>query len=293
MAPASLDSFRDRVDAALIDLDGTLLDGTSQVSPRTRDALLRLMATGVRVVLCTGRSAVGTLEAYDTLGLTGEVVSLNGSWIGQPREAPKQQINLSAACLDDVFGYESVSRFSFRYHDSGKYTVRTDHPDHKKIMAWYRDPFVVNHSGELPTTELPRITLFFEGTDEERQAGWDALASEARAHIRREEFSLDIFPEYRDSSLWLVELQAACRGKAEGVDWLQSRYGIAPERVVAIGDHRNDIPMLDAAGFALVMENGVDEARAAADLVIGHHARDGLADWIDAGAPLTPSEVNT
>ena len=291
MAPASLDSFRERVDAALIDLDGTLLDERSQVSPRTRDALRRLNRSGTRIMLCTGRSAIGTIEAYDALGLSGEVVSLNGSWIGEPRSLPAQQINLSTSCLDDVFRYESSSQFSFRYHQSGKFTVRTDHPVHGQIMAWYRDPRVVAHAREMPSSDLPRVTLFFDGHDAQRKEGWSSLSPSARAAMRREVFPLDIFPEHRDSSMWLVELQAACRGKAEGVDWLEQRYGIASERVVAIGDHRNDLPMLHAAGFALAMENGVDEVRNAADLVIGHHARDGLADWVDAGAPLAANEL--
>ena len=51
-------------------------------------------------------------------------------------------------------------------------------------------------------------------------------------------------------------------------------------RVVAVGDQRNDIPLLRGAGLAVSMANGFPDVRAEADLVIGDHREDGLARWL-------------
>ena len=47
--------------------------------------------------------------------------------------------------------------------------------------------------------------------------------------------------------------------------------------------------MLDGAGLAVVPASGIAEARERADVIVGHHARDGVAAWIERGAPLERS----
>ena len=63
--------------------------------------------------------------------------------------------------------------------------------------------------------------------------------------------------------------------------WLLERHGIPASRVVAAGDQQNDVGMLEGAGLAVSMGNGIPAAREAADLVIGDHKDDGLARWLE------------
>lgn len=56
---------------------------------------------------------------------------------------------------------------------------------------------------------------------------------------------------------------------------LKQRLGAA--RVVAFGDNLNDLPMLRAADMACVVKNGLPEAKAQADEVIGGNDEDGVA----------------
>jgi hydroxymethylpyrimidine pyrophosphatase-like HAD family hydrolase len=67
----------------------------------------------------------------------------------------------------------------------------------------------------------------------------------------------------------VCDVHPPCKGKAEGLRVLQELYGIAPERVVAVGDASNDVPMFEAAGLAVAMRESMEEALAAADRVIG------------------------
>ena len=53
------------------------------------------------------------------------------------------------------------------------------------------------------------------------------------------------------------------------------------QRVVAVGDATNDVPMFEAAGLGVAMANGMPEARAAADRVIGDNNSDALAELLD------------
>jgi hydroxymethylpyrimidine pyrophosphatase-like HAD family hydrolase len=64
------------------------------------------------------------------------------------------------------------------------------------------------------------------------------------------------------------ELTALGISKGAALATLAARLGIAREQVIAIGDHENDLPMIEWAGLGLAMGNAIPAARAAADAVI-------------------------
>ena len=70
-------------------------------------------------------------------------------------------------------------------------------------------------------------------------------------------------------------------GKAEALRVVEERYGITPERVCAVGDADNDLPMLRAAGLGVAMGNALPEIQAEADLVIGANDTDAIAALVD------------
>lgn len=281
--------LRDRYDAVLLDLDGTLLDAESRLTPRTTRAVRALAETGLMVILCTGRSVAGTREHARALGLGTPVVAYNGSWIGVPGQEPLHYIPIPDAHLDALFRAEHAARFAFRHRAEEKYTVMTDHPEHVLVAEWFANVVRTQTPEELPTRDLMRLSLFFEGGEPEeerlRALVWSALPAHGRASLRLEAFPLSVFPNYENSSLLLVEVQGGSRGKAEALGWLEAARGIPPERVIAVGDHRNDLTMLAEAGLAVGMGNGVPEVHELADVVIGHHAEDGVAAWLELGAP--------
>ena len=65
---------------------------------------------------------------------------------------------------------------------------------------------------------------------------------------------------------------------------------------MAAGDSANDVEMLKAAGLGCCMSNGTDDAKAAADRIIGDVREDGLSAlieelWFD-GPRAEPSRRN-
>ena len=67
-----------------------------------------------------------------------------------------------------------------------------------------------------------------------------------------------------------------CFTLAEGLRVLHERWGIPAERVVAVGDATNDVPMLAAAGLGVAMGNSFPGTRSAADRVIGDNDTDAI-----------------
>jgi Cof subfamily protein (haloacid dehalogenase superfamily) len=273
---------RDAYDALVFDLDGTLLDGRGEVTPRTKAAIDRARAAGYVVLLATGRSLSGTKRVHEALGLDTPVVAYNGAWVG-PTDGgdPWHYAPIPDALVSAVGGAERRARFTFRHQRESKFTPRAGCDEHRRLVAWYTNVVEVDGAHDaLPSRDLLRFSLFYGGPEETDEA-WGALPDEAKETLHRETFPLSIFPDFIDVSLHLCEVQRRGRGKAEACRWLSESRGIPPARVVAVGDQCNDVPLLREAGLAVAMGNAVPAARAEADLVIGDHREEGVARFLD------------
>ena len=63
-----------------LDLDGTTITHAGVLRPAVREAVQAVAATGMHIVVATGRSIVATTPILDALGLTtGYVVCSNGA----------------------------------------------------------------------------------------------------------------------------------------------------------------------------------------------------------------------
>ena len=281
---AGLTHLRDRYDAILFDLDGTLLDPASRVTLRTYRAVRALMESGIQVMICTGRSVAGTTSIHRGLGLTTPVAAYNGSWIGWPGRHPWRYLTIPDALLTPIARAEAVASFSFRHNGSRKFTVAAGHRMHERISNWYENVITVPDPDALPTSDLMRVSCYFDHAGLV-ESGWEALGEEARAALKIQSYPMRIFYEFKDTDLHLGEIQLHTRGKAEVFDYLEQELHIPAARTIAVGDQLNDLTMLEAAGLAVSVGNGVPEVQAVADLVIGPHDEDGIAAWVEAGAP--------
>ena len=125
-----------------------------------------------------------------------------------------------------------------------------------------------------------RVTLFSR-----RHLDSQALALEFESAVDQPlyltHFPLRALATHRASPLQVLDIQPPCRGKGEALRVLEELYGIPRERVVAVGDATNDIPMFEVAGLAVAMENAMIEARAAAKRVIGSNESDAIPALVE------------
>jgi Cof subfamily protein (haloacid dehalogenase superfamily) len=277
--------LRERFDAILIDLDGTLLDAEAKLTARSAAAVKALERAGLSVILCTGRSLQGTRRFHKDLGLASPLVAFNGAWIGPVEGPPVVRHPIPDDHVPHVTTTEARALFSFRHRGDHKFVAPAPHRHFQQVSTWYENVVHVPGAAHLPSDDLMRVSLFFESRAD-TEAAWHALPEPVRAKFHRETFALSIFPDFADCPLVLCEVQKAGRGKAAAFDYLRERCGIGAERTVAVGDQSNDLGMLREAGLAVAMENAIPEALALAHVVVGHHARAGLAAWIESGAPF-------
>src|SRR5208282_5806565 len=67
-----------------IDIDGTLVNSSDDLTPATRAALRRTIAAGIHVVLATGRRYSHALHLVEPLGISVPLVTASGALVKDP-----------------------------------------------------------------------------------------------------------------------------------------------------------------------------------------------------------------
>ena len=73
-----------------------------------------------------------------------------------------------------------------------------------------------------------------------------------------------------------VDIMPIGTSKARALSAVLELLGIAPRNIVAFGDARNDLEMLQMAGTAVVMGDGMEKAKAVADYIAEPTYADGI-----------------
>lgn len=252
------------------DLDDTVLHSDHSVSDRLARAVSAYKKAGGRFVIATGRMYSGALNACRKLGLTGEIIAYQGCLVvdiesGRILETSPLPHDLTVRICDfaeerglyfqlyenDTFIIERVTPYSERY---AHFTSCSP-----KVAGIPLSKYARAHK-----TESVKVLLMTEPENV------PALITEVNAHFGAEVLA-------NTSKPYIVEIVTNRMNKGIAVARLAKKYGIPQEAVACIGDSMNDVPMLNWAGFAVVVENGSAVAKAEADLIVPSNNDDGAA----------------
>ena len=239
-----------------IDLDGTLLNDSKRVSERTVDALKCLTGAGVRVVIASARPPRSVRHVYRELGLDSWQINYNGALIWdeggrravyhQPMDAQtvRRLIDLARGRHGEVLvSVEILDRWcTDRFDDT--YTTETGRLFRPDLVA------PVEQFCTEPVTKL--MLLAAAGVLDDIEAILRTVRP-AVGVIRGE-------PQ-------LIQVMHPAASKGVALKTVADHYAVPMDQVMAIGDAVNDLPMLEAAGVAVAMDNAHPLVKQAADWV--------------------------
>lgn len=264
-----------------LDIDGTLLNSRSELSARTAKAVREACAAGIKVCLVSGRRPRSMARISDQIGLDSPLVALNGGTITTPDTLQALHTIALERCK-----VEPIMR---AWWNAGLTTFASRGIAHPPDIYYDLNPSIPQCQEyiEFEGDNIAKVDSLAESTD------WDPLRlsvndnEEQICHARSlAEPFLDaqhirpLLSNHYDGS-WYYELYPAQATKANGLRFLGEYFGIRPEEMVAVGDHINDLDMIEFAGLGVAMGNAQTAAKEIADLVIGHHDADGLAVFIE------------
>ena len=261
---------RGRFRVLALDMDGTLAGADGRVSQRAITALRRAEQAGLRVVIVTGRSVPTPLAVWEAAGLSAPLIAFGGALTIQPPGLEALDIrplpeHLVVEALDLGTRLELV--VSLWTQTAIWVTKRGPIADMLSTLNGFRVLEIDPLADPVPRAPVLKVMLGAEPATMDR-AEADVLAALAGATASRS------MPES-------VEATAANASKEQALAAVLERLGVAPEQVIAAGDADNDLGMLRLAGFAIVPSDAMAGPRAAADLIVGPHDADGVAEFIE------------
>ncbi|MEH7225398.1 HAD family hydrolase [Bacillus sp. JJ1566] len=251
------------VRAIFIDMDGTLLTASNNITQRNLEAIYRLINQGVKVFLATGRHYEVTAPYHKEIGLRTPMICLNG------------------AAIHDAMTGKAIQMRTIRLNEERFHHLTTENPCNV-IVHTANGLYCKEKDEEIDYwTEVGKIPPRYIG--DLRQAHYqDVLKYSVRTGTAAPEFSA-LFKQEAEVIDWNdgFELVAPKVSKWSAIKSLIHAYRIHPSEVVTIGDGPNDIEMLRHAGTGVAMGNASKDVKAVADFVTGHHQNDGLAEFVE------------
>ena len=241
-----------------LDLDGTLLNHQGQVTPRTRQAIAEAVARGIVVLPATGRPLSNLPPVVAQLTGIRYAITSNGAAVWDLGTGAMSVFCDGRTYRDTVamerFARRNARRGSTeaRQPNDGRFTVVRD------LTEW-----MSRHAHEVE-----KFCMFFD-TAEQAQAALPRFRALAGAEVVQ-------------GSPDNIELTAQGVDKGTALLALADLLHIPREATVAVGDSENDRAMLEKAGIAAVMANGMPHIQALADLVSTNDCdHDGVAELFE------------
>lgn len=252
-----------RIDLIALDLDGTLLDPEERVSERNRHAIRHALESGVRIVLVTGRGVDLPIRISSELDLNLPVICCHGALtkdFGANRTLVHLPVPLQYAKPMVEFAESKGLSIAIYYEElfwrlEGSHAFMQDMTGpHWREAKSFGD---VMHGA-------PTFIRF--------------LGNESIEAMRREfgdlplNFRHETWGEFSECAVLSREAS-----KRNALARLCADFQILPERVLAVGDSRNDVPMLRWAGVGVAMGNAQPEVKESVRYVTASNSDDGVA----------------
>jgi Cof subfamily protein (haloacid dehalogenase superfamily) len=253
------------------DLDRTVLLEDATATERTLKAIASARAAGIPVVVCTARSPRSAVPIAKELGITdGYAICGSGSTISDIAE---ERIVVRHPMSSDL-AWELVKRTRERLPGVAFSAEREE--------RYYREE-------RYHSTLLPPIPAVVENASVFLRHGPEVSKVNVRhPGVEDAELFAAVLASVDElglssviSAAGFVEVLGPGVDKGLGTRWVADRWGVDRTAVVAFGDDRPDLPMIEWAGHGVAVADAHEDVLAIADEVCDAHHEDGVAGVIE------------
>jgi Cof subfamily protein (haloacid dehalogenase superfamily) len=247
----------------ILDMDGTLLNETNQVSDRLKNYLIGIRQSGKLIFIATGRTLKEVRDVLPTDLVVDGLVTENGMSVFIGQEQIVEHV-LPPSLVQELVTKAGSREIYYEVHPNRgtRFTLKQDRPymfqhvmDPKPITVeeneWFSRKTAlqekIDWQDQIDVKSISKV--YFFSRDMRSIQEWKAELSIMKQHIPFSTFS---------STEHNVEVMAANVSKATGIQTLLSKFQIAKDEILAVGDGRNDLPMFKLASYAVAMQNASD-----------------------------------
>ncbi|WP_059104254.1 Cof-type HAD-IIB family hydrolase [Shouchella shacheensis] len=227
-----------------LDMDGTLLNPSHEISAGNRESIAEAQEHGVHVVLSTGRTLMTCGKYAESLNLNSYLVTVNGSEIWHSSGELLWRNVLDRDVIEHIYELHKSADIHV-WGATTKDIFRGELPDNPHDHEWMKFGFDTND-------------------DELRASIVDSLRTKGKTEIT-------------NSSPTNLEINALGINKASALKRVCQELNLSMDQVMAVGDSLNDIAMIHEAGLGIAMGNAQEAVKEVANWVTATNDQDGVA----------------
>lgn len=255
-----------------LDIDGTIVDFDCTMPESTETALKAAQKNGHKLIVCTGRCTgqiypwlLEKIKFDGFITSSGARVCYNGKTVSE-KLFSREQLEFVADCLNktgaSVYGHLDMGLVATKKDIEGIFRVFDSIGIARDAAASLLGG--LNEVESIQTDGIERLVYCGAslGIDEMRSLLGDGYMLDPYS-----------FKNMPDTS---GEMNLAGVNKASGLHELINYLGADIKDTIAFGDNWNDITMIRAAGFSVLMGSAPDGLKPEADMVTDHIKNDGF-----------------
>ncbi len=255
---------------AAIDLDGTLFNPRQEITPTNKQALLSAIASGIQIVIVTGRGQRGAERALTMLEMDLPYVCSAGALAREGRDG-------TALYAHSFHHPEEISHVIDFARRTGVGLI-ADTPEGTAL--WFGPDALEAVMDPMSAADARRsMRTFTPETDLNRPLLKLTVAAEMDFLLQAEKLVGEKCPSLHlaYSGLTYIDLTGQGVNKGAALKALAKHWNLQPQEIAAIGDQAIDLEMLQYAGLPVAMSNAVDALKQAAKWIAPSNEEDGVA----------------
>lgn len=263
------------------DLDGTTFNSQTKISKGNAAALRKAHKAGIKLVPCTGRPMY-EIPPKELSGLIDEFGFSVFPWFitdngAQVYDLPKKEL-LYTNGIPKETALEVLAKgrslFAITYGSFGIQSASDN-----QGLIWTKEemkPYIEQYTKVWQTpfgnleeliewnNGLTKISMNFMNPDDYKKSLVEFEPAWPDLHLS-------------SSTANGIDFTRKGTNKGEALEFVSKHSGIPMNMMMTIGDNRNDIEMIQKAGFGVAMGNAIPELKEKADWVTASNDDDGLA----------------
>ena len=264
----------------VLDIDGTLLNDQKQISPKTKQALIKAQENGIKVILASGRPTKAMVKFAKELEMdkhNGLLISYNGAKVTniQTGEVLFNQVlpqELAVQVLEHLKKFNVIPMIN---DDEYMYVnnvfggmIRINGESFNIIQYESRGgDFLLQEKADLAEfAKSPLNKILIAGEAEYLANAAKEIYAPFKATLNGA-FSAPFYFEITDKGI----------DKAKALEVVNQNLGIKPFEVISFGDAQNDTSIIKYAGVGVVMGNAKEDMKKIADFVTLSNNEEGIA----------------
>jgi len=268
-----------RSDLYISDLDGTLLQSNSTLSPFTVQALQRFIQAGGLFSVATARtweSAQRNKFLDPVLPLSVPVVLMNGALIydTQARRYVQKEYIPPTAVREMMTCVKSHGLCGWLYQNTDQTHIYHGEITRHFMRKLYGYRKGLHGENMVQTDQPPEENIVYLSIPDE----YHALLPLYEDLQKIPALNCVFYPCSYEQDCWYLECVSHTASKHNAVQWLRETYHF--DKIIGFGDNLNDLSLFEACDEAYAVANARDELKAIATGVIAANTDDGVARFL-------------